>query len=183
MFGPTGAGVLWGRKEILADMPPFLGGGEMIRRVGIERSTYALPPHRFEAGTPPIGPAIGMGAAAAWLLTLDWEAVADHELRLTRRLLDGLASLDGVRVVGPTDLRDRLGVVSFDVDGVHPHDVCQLLDSAHGVALRGGHHCAQPLMERFGLDATARASVALYNDEADVDALIEGLGATIRQLR
>jgi cysteine desulfurase/selenocysteine lyase len=183
MFGPTGAGALWGRKEILADMPPFLGGGEMIRRVGIERSTYALPPHRFEAGTPPIGPAIGMGAAAAWLLTLDWEAVADHELRLTRRLLDGLASLDGVRVVGPTDLRDRLGVVSFDVDGVHPHDVCQLLDSAHGVALRGGHHCAQPLMERFGLDATARASVALYNDEADVDALIEGLGATIRQLR
>jgi cysteine desulfurase/selenocysteine lyase len=153
----------------------------MIRRVEIERSTYAPPPHRFEAGTPPIGPVIGMGAAAAWLATLDWQALGREEIRLTERLLDGLGGMAKVRVLGPLGTQGRLGVVSFTVDGVHPHDVCQMLDG-FGVCLRGGHHCAQPLMDRFDLAATARASVALYNDGADIDALLAGLDATIRRL-
>ena len=182
MFGPTGAGALWGRKELLAELPPFLGGGEMIRRVEIERSTYAPPPHRFEAGTPAIGPVIGMGAAAAWLATLDWAALGRQEIELTARILDGLGSLPGVRVQGPTGTQARLGVVSFSVDGAHPHDVCQLLDEV-GVCLRGGHHCAQPLMDAFDLPATARASLAPYNDAADVDALIAGLDRAIARLR
>ncbi len=181
MFGPTGAGALWGRKELLAELPPFLGGGEMIRRVEIGRSTYAAPPHRFEAGTPPIGAAIGMGAAAAWLQSLDWARIGRHEIELTERILAGLGAMPRVRVVGPAGTQARLGVVSFEVDGVHAHDVCQMLDG-FGVALRGGHHCAQPLMERFDLAATARASTALYNDAGDVDALLDGLGATIRRL-
>lgn len=183
MFGPTGAGALWVRKDLLADLPPFLGGGEMIRRVGIERSTYAAPPHRFEAGTPPIGPVIGMGAAAAWLATLPWAELARHEMALTEKILDGLDAVPGTRILGPRGTQGRLGVVSFTVDGVHPHDLCQLLDDTHGVALRGGHHCAQPLMDRFDLGATARASLAPYNDQADVDALLEGLDAAIRRLR
>jgi cysteine desulfurase/selenocysteine lyase len=181
MFGPTGAGALWARRELLEEMPPFLGGGEMIRRVEIERSTFAPPPHRFEAGTPPIGAAIGMGAAAAWLAGLDWAEIGQHELALTQRMLTGLEALPRVRLIGPAGLQARLGVVSFDVEGIHPHDVCQMLDG-FGVALRGGHHCAQPLMDRFDLAATARASLALYNDTADVDALLEGLEATIRRL-
>jgi cysteine desulfurase/selenocysteine lyase len=181
MFGPTGAGALWARRELLEEMPPFLGGGEMIRRVTIKRSTFAPPPHRFEAGTPAIGPAIGMGAAAAWLAGLDWAAIGRHEIRLAERILEGLGGMDRVRVIGPAGTQARLPVVSFDVDGVHAHDVCQMLDG-FGVALRGGHHCAQPLMDRFDLAATARASVALYNDDADVDALLEGLDATIRRL-
>lgn len=181
MFGPTGAGALWGRRELLAELPPFLGGGEMIRRVTVERSTFAPPPHRFEAGTPAIGPAIGMGAAAAWLGALDWGAIGRHELRLTERLLDGLAAFDRVRVIGPAGTQARVGVVSFDIEGVHPHDACQMLDE-FGVALRGGHHCAQPLMDRFDLAATARASLALYNDDDDVDAFLGGLEATIRRL-
>jgi len=181
MFGPTGAGALWVRKDLLAELPPFLGGGEMIRRVEIERSTYAPPPHRFEAGTPPIGPVIGMGAAAEWLATLDWQALGREEIRLTERLLGGLGGMAKVRVLGPLGTQARLGVVSFAVDGVHPHDVCQMLDG-FGVCLRGGHHCAQPLMDRFDLVATARASIALYNDDADIDALLAGLDATIRRL-
>lgn len=182
MFGPTGAGALWGRKELLAELPPFLGGGEMIRQVAIERSSYAPPPHRYEAGTPPIGPAIGMGAAAAWLATLDWRQLAEQERLLTARMLDGLAHMRGVHIQGPRDTRARLGVVSFTVDGVHPHDVCQMLDE-YGVCLRGGHHCAQPLMEAFDLPATARASLALYNDATDVDAMLNGLETVIRRLR
>jgi cysteine desulfurase / selenocysteine lyase len=182
MFGPTGAGALWARKELLAELPPFLGGGEMIRRVTIEGSTYAPPPHRFEAGTPPIGAGLGMGAAAAWLATLDWEELGRQEIELTATILDGLGSLPGVRVQGPAGTQARLGVVSFSVEGVHPHDVCQLLD-ARGVCLRGGHHCAQPLMDAFDLAATTRASLAPYNDAADVAALLAGLDAAIRRLR
>ena len=136
MFGPTGAGALWGRKELLAELPPFLGGGEMIRRVEIERSSYAEPPHRFEAGTPAIGPAIGMGAAAAWLGTLDWQALGRQEIALTGRMLDGLGTLPGVRVQGPLGSQARLGVVSFTVDGVHPHDVCQMLDEIRRLSAR-----------------------------------------------
>jgi cysteine desulfurase/selenocysteine lyase len=183
MFGATGAGVLWGKPEILAGFEPLLGGGEMIREVTFERTTYAAPPHRFEAGTPPIGPVLAMAAAADWLQGLDWRAMAEHEMRLTARLLDGLATLPGIRIVGPTGLQQRLGVVSFEVEGVHAHDVCQLTDQLEGVALRGGHHCCQPLMARFGTDATARASLAPYNDTDDVDALIRGLDRTIAMLR
>jgi cysteine desulfurase/selenocysteine lyase len=181
MFAPNGIGVLWGRHELLAAMPPFLGGGEMIKRVTIAASSYAEPPRRFEAGTPPIAQAIGLGAAARWLMTLDWSAIAEHELRLTQRLLDGLAANKRVRVIGPQSLQRRLGVVSFHVADVHPHDLCQLLD-ARGVALRGGHHCAQPLMDRFELPGTSRASIALYNDESDIDALLAGLDGAIARL-
>ena len=183
MFGPTGAGALWVRGDLLAELPPFLGGGEMIRRVTLTGTSFAEPPHRFEAGTPPIGAVIGMGAAAAWLGGLDWAAIGRHELALAERMLRGLTALPGVRVIGPAGLQERIGVVSFDVDEVHAHDVCQLVDATHGVALRGGHHCAQPLMERFDLVATSRASLALYNDHDDVDALLDGLEGAIRRLR
>lgn len=181
MFGPTGAGALWARQDLLRGLPPLLGGGEMIRRVTIERSSYADPPHRFEAGTPAIGPVIGMGAAAAWLGSLDWPAIGRHEIRLTERILNGLGRMERVRLIGPAGTQRRLGVVSFEVEGIHAHDVCQMLDGS-GVALRGGHHCAQPLMDRFDVAATARASIALYNDDADVEALLTGLEATIRRL-
>jgi cysteine desulfurase / selenocysteine lyase len=182
MFGPTGAGALWVRRELLEELPPFLGGGEMIHQVTFAETTFAKPPHRFEAGTPPIGPAMGMAAAARWLSGLDWQASARHELRLTERILDGLGGLPGIRILGPTGLQGRIGVVSFEAEGAHAHDLCHLL-GARGVALRGGHHCAQPLMERFGLTATARASLAPYNDDADVDALLDGLDEALTLLR
>ncbi len=183
MFGATGAGVLWGRPELLGAFQPLLGGGEMIREVTFERTTYAAPPHRFEAGTPPIGAVLAMAAAAEWLGTLDWQAVLAHELNLTARLLDGLQALPGIRIIGPSGLQQRLGVVSFEVEGVHAHDVCQLTDQLSGVALRGGHHCCQPLMARFATDATTRASLAPYNDTDDIDALLRGLEQTIAMLR
>jgi cysteine desulfurase / selenocysteine lyase len=182
MFGPTGSGALWVRGELLRDLPPFLGGGEMIRTVTFERTTYAAPPHRFEAGTPGIGAAIGLGGAAGWAAAFDWRAAVEHELRLTARLLDGLAEIDGVRVLGPAGTQGRLGVVSFATESAHPHDVAQLLDG-RGVCVRAGHHCAQPLMERFDLAATARASLAPYNDDADVDIFLDGLDAALRRLR
>ncbi len=182
MFGPTGAGALWVRRELLEDLPPFLGGGEMIHRVTLAETSYARPPHRFEAGTPPIGAAIGLGAAARWLAELDWQAATRHELRLTERILDGLGQIDGIRVLGPAGLQARIGVVSFEADGVHSHDICHLL-GARGVCLRGGHHCAQPLMDRFGIVATTRASLAPYNDEADVDALLQALDEALALLR
>ncbi len=182
MFGPTGAGALWVRRELLEDLPPFLGGGEMIHQVTFPETTFARPPHRFEAGTPPIGPAIGMAAAARCLAGLDWQAGARHELRLTERILDGLGQLPGIRILGPSGLQGRIGVVSFEADGAHAHDLCHLL-GARGVCLRGGHHCAQPLMERFGLTATARASLAPYNDDTDVDALLAGLDEALSLLR
>ena len=181
MFGSTGAGALWLKAGLARELPPLLGGGEMIRRVTIERTTFAPPPHRFEAGTPAIGPCIAMGAAASWLMRQDWRALAEHEMRLTGRLLDGLGAMPAVRLYGPAGLQGRLGVVAFAVEGVHAHDVCQMLDG-HGVALRGGHHCAQPLMDRFDVAATARASLAPYNDDDDVDALLNGLEDTIRRL-
>lgn len=183
MFGATGAGVLWGRARILDALPALLGGGEMIRQVSFEGTTFADPPHRFEAGTPPIGPVLAMAAAAEWLMSQNWSALAEHEARLTGRLLDGLGTLSGIRVLGPSGLQRRLGVVAFEVAGVHAHDVCQLVDQLAGVALRGGHHCCQPLMERFDTIATARASLAPYNDDDDIDALVEGLGRVIEMLR
>ncbi len=181
LYGPSGIGALWARREILADMPPFLGGGEMIRRVTLQGSTYADPPRRFEAGTPPIAQAVGLGAALGFLAALDWNDIAAHEAALTQRLLDGLAADRRIRVRGPLGLQSRLSVVSFDMDGAHPHDICQILD-ARGVACRGGHHCAQPLMDRFDLPGTTRASIGIYNDAADIDALLDGLGEAARRL-
>lgn len=181
MFGPNGVGILWGRADLLQRMPPFLGGGEMIHRVTIERSSFAPPPHRFEAGTPPIAQAVGMGVAAKWIQGLDLDGAHEHLMTLTGRLLDGLASLPKVRVIGPAGLQQRYPVVSFAVEGAHPHDICQILDR-DGVALRGGHHCAQPLMDAFGITGTTRASLACYNDRSDVDALLNGLEDAIAKL-
>ena len=181
-FGPTGVGVLWGRGEALAALPPFLGGGGMIERVGVDATTYALPPRRYEAGTPPIAQAIGLGAALDWLGQQPWEDMHAHTARLAQRLIDGLAVLQGLTFVGPRDMQQRLPIVAFDLAGIHPHDVCQVLDE-HGVAVRGGHHCAQPLMDCFKLQGAVRASIAPYNDEADIDALLAGLRDAIERLR
>ncbi len=181
-FGPTGVGVLWGRGEALAALPPFLGGGGMIGRVAAEETTWALPPRRFEAGTPPIAQAVGLGAALDWLRAQPWDELHAHTARLAQRLLDGLAVLPGLTFLGPRDLRRRLPIISFNLAGLHPHDACQMLDR-HGVAVRGGHHCAQPLMDFFGVPGAVRASIAPYNDEADIDALLAGLKDAMRRLK
>ena len=185
MFGPSGVGVLWGRAELLADMPPFLGGGEMIRSVTKDVTTFADPPARFEAGTPPISQAVGMSAAIDWINGLNHAAVTTHLTRLSERILNGIADLSGgngaIRVVGPQGLQERFPVISFDIPGAHPHDICQILDS-HGVALRGGHHCAQVFMEAMELGGTSRASLGPYSDDSDVDALFTGLEDAISRL-
>jgi len=173
-FGPTGIGVLWGRSEILEDMPPFMVGGQMIQRVSPDAAEFADPPRRFEAGTPPIGAAVGLGAAIRWMERLDWDAVAAHERRLTARLLDALANLKRIRVVGPVTTQQRRGVVSFTVSGMSSEDVCRRLD-AYGLALRHGHHCAQPLMLALGIEGAARASLAPYTTEEDVNHLVAAL--------
>ncbi|WP_142111179.1 aminotransferase class V-fold PLP-dependent enzyme [Rarobacter incanus] len=174
MLGPTGIGALWGRAELLAAMPPVTTGGSMVEVVTMTEATYAPPPQRFEAGTQPVAQAIGFGAAAQYLSHLGMDAVAGHERTITRLLLDAVAAVPGVRVIGPTDPRDRIAVVSFVVDGVHAHDVGQYLDDA-GVLVRVGHHCAQPLHRRFGVAATTRASASVYTDEADVAAFADAL--------
>jgi cysteine desulfurase / selenocysteine lyase len=179
MCGPTGIGVLWARRELLDAMPPFLGGGEMIETVEMERSTFAPPPHKFEAGTMPITEAVGLGAAVDYLTELDRDAVDAHDQDLTAYALDQLAGVEGLRLFGPAGIADRGPVVSFEVDGVHPHDVSQVLD-AEGVAVRAGHHCARPLHKRFGVTASTRASFYLYNTRADVDALVAGLAQVKR---
>lgn len=185
VFGPNGVGVLWGRGELLEALPPFLGGGEMIRRVTLEKTEFADPPARFEAGTPPIAQAVGLGAAMRWLAAQDRDGAAAHVDGLTRRLLAGLETLDGgrgrIQVLGAPELSPRLPVVAFAVEGAHPHDLAQLLDM-HDVAVRGGHHCAQPLMDAFGVAGTTRASLALYNDDADVDAFLTGLEDALGRL-
>ncbi|GGF33720.1 putative cysteine desulfurase [Marmoricola endophyticus] len=175
--GPTGIGVLWGRAELLDRLPVFLGGGEMIETVTMERSTYAKAPHKFEAGTPPIVEAVGLGAALRYLGDLGMEAVHTHEKAVTGYLLDGLASVGGVRVLGPTDPAERGGAVSFELEGVHPHDVAQLLDS-RGVAVRAGHHCAKPAHKRYGVQSSTRASSYLYTSPEEIDALVDALGYT-----
>lgn len=180
-FAPHGVGALWMRAELMESLPPFLGGGEMIARVTREGFVPAKGLAKFEAGTPPISGAIGLGAACAWLATLDWAAIAAHELRLTQRLLDGLGATQGARVLGPKGLQARAPVVSFDLAGAHPHDVCQIMDR-FGVALRGGHHCAQPLHARFDLAGSTRASLALYCEDADIDLFFEGLAEAKRVL-
>lgn len=180
-YGPGGIGVLWGRADALAALPPFLGGGGMVGEVTPEATTYAASPRRFEAGTPPIAQAVGLGAALDWMRGLPWAAIHAHERALLEQLLNGLAALPQARVLGPADSAARAPIVAFDVAGLHPHDVCQVLDR-HGVALRGGHHCAQPLMRHFGVDGANRASIAPYTTEADIDALIERLADAIRVL-
>ena len=179
-YGPTGIGVLWGRRDLLDAMPPFMTGGQMIEEVTPTTATFRTPPRRFEAGTPPIGAAIGLGAALDWMQDLDWDAVRAHELRLTRRLIEGLVAITGVRVLGPLDMHDRRGVVSFAIDGVSAEQTCRFLDHK-GVALRGGYHCAQPLLRAFGVNGAARASLAPYSLDADIDALLDGVEELVRR--
>ena len=169
VFGPSGIGVLWGRPEHLAEMPPMLGGGDMIRTVSFEGTTFADPPNRFEAGTPNIEGAAGLAAALDYLTGLDRPAVAAHEHSLVEHASEALGALPGVRLIGTAP--EREAIVSFTVEGIHPHDVGTILDR-RGVAVRAGHHCAQPVMKRFGVPATARASFALYNTHAEVEALV-----------
>jgi cysteine desulfurase/selenocysteine lyase len=171
-YGPTGVGVLYGRKEILDAMPPWEGGGDMILTVTFEKTTFQEPPHRFEAGTPDISGAIGLARALDYIDGLGREAILEHEVALTGYGLDRLGELPGVHVVGAG--QRRLGILSFNVDGVHPHDLATVLDQ-HGVAVRAGHHCAQPLMDKLDLAATTRASLGVYNDESDIDALGEAI--------
>jgi cysteine desulfurase/selenocysteine lyase len=175
LYGPTGIGILYGKAERLAALPPYQGGGEMIGTVTLEAITYADPPHRFEAGTPPIIEAIGLGAAIDWLSGLDRIAVAHHEAQLYKRVRERLAGANWLRVLG--EAPDKGAILSFTVDGAHAHDVAQILDR-YGVAVRAGTHCAEPLMRRFGLTSSARASFALYNTEAEADAFVDALTKT-----
>ena len=179
-FGPGGVGVLWGKAEALARMPPFLGGGGMIAEVTPAASTWAAPPQRFEAGTPPIAQVVGLAAAVEWMMTLEWAAIREREDALCKQLIEGLARIPGLRLLGPQRGK-RAPIVSFDIPGLHPHDICQVLDTRN-LALRGGHHCAQPLLAALGAESCTRASIALYNDEADIEALLAGLGHVLREL-
>jgi cysteine desulfurase/selenocysteine lyase len=174
MLGPMGIGVLWGRYDLLAAMPPFLTGGSMIQTVRMAGSTYAAPPQRFEAGIPMAAQAVGLAAACDYLTSLGMPRVTAHEHALTEALLAGLAKRPWVRIIGPADGQDRSGAVSFVIDGVHPHDVGQILDDV-GIAVRVGHHCAAPLHQRMNVTATTRASFAAYNTVAEVDALLKAL--------
>lgn len=174
MCGPTGIGVLWGRMELLENLPPFLGGGEMIEVVEMERSTYADPPHRFEAGTPPIAQAVGLGAAVRWLQGVGMAEIAAHEQEITAHMLDRLTSIDGLRLLGPTEAVERGSACSFNLEGIHPHDVMQVLDS-RGIAIRGGHHCARPLHRRLGAQSSTRASAHVHTTREEIDALADAL--------
>jgi len=173
-YAPTGIGVLWGRLEILREMEPFLGGGSMIRKVTTEGTTWADVPARFEAGTPAISQAIGLAAALRWLDGIGMDHVTAHEREVTAYAIERLSEVPGLTIFGPPASPDRVGPVSFELDGVHAHDVSEILDR-HGVAVRAGHHCAQPLMERLGVAATARASFGIYTTPEEIDRLIEGL--------
>jgi len=175
LYGPTGIGALYGKAERLAVLPPYQGGGEMIADVALDRITYADPPHRFEAGTPPILEAIGLEAALTWFQGLDRDAAAAHEHGLYHRAREGLASANWLKVIG--EAPGKGAILSFTVDGAHAHDVAQILDR-YGVAVRAGAHCAEPLMRRFGVTSSLRASFALYNTEAEVDAFVDALNRT-----
>jgi cysteine desulfurase/selenocysteine lyase len=174
MLGPTGVGILWGRKEILDEMPPFLTGGSMIETVTMESATYLDAPKRFEAGVPNMAQAVGLGAAVDYLSRIGLQVIHEHETTLTEAALKGLQTIQGLTIIGPTDMTLRGGVLSFAIDGIHPHDLGQALDS-YGIAVRTGHHCAWPLMKRFKTVATTRASFYLYNDLDDVNALVDGV--------
>lgn len=172
LYGPTGIGVLWARRALLEQMPPFLGGGDMISTVTFERSTWANIPHKFEAGTPAIVETIGLGAAIEWVSQVGFDAIAAHEAALTAHALQRLATVPGLKIVGNPKMRG--GVVSFTMDDVHPHDIATLLDR-NGIAIRAGHHCAEPLMRRLGLSATARASFGIYTQKEEIDVLADTL--------
>ncbi len=180
MCGPTGSGGLWARRSLLESMPPYQGGGEMIRMVERDMSTWAEIPHKFEAGTPNIAGAIALGAAADFLDEVGFDAIAEHERELLSYALERLDDMGGITVYGPTDLDERSGVISFTMGDAHPHDISTILDS-RGIAIRAGHHCAQLVMQHFGISATARASFYLYNSTDDVDRLIEGL-ASVKEI-
>ena len=174
LYGPTGIGALWGRLEILREMEPFLGGGSMIRKVTKEGTTWADVPARFEAGTPAISQAVGMAAALRWMDGIGMEAILVHERAVTAYALAALEDVPGLTVFGPPPSPERIGPVSFELEGVHAHDVSEILDR-HGVAVRAGHHCAQPLMDRLGVPATARASFGVYTTTEEIDRLVEAL--------
>ena len=178
MLGPMGIGVLYGRQQILEEMPPFLGGGEMIRRVSAHTSTWNELPWKFEAGTPNVGDAVALARAVEYLQSVGMETIGEHDRQLARRAMERLRAIDGVWVHGP---EERGAVVAFTLDGVHPHDLASVLDE-QGIAVRAGHHCAQPLHERLGVPATTRASFYLYNDESEVDKLITGIDVARRVL-
>lgn len=180
MCGPTGVGVLWARRELLEAMEPFQGGGDMIDEVHRDHSTWAQLPYKFEAGTPNISGAIGLAEAIRYLNAVGAERILAHEQRLVRRTMEALEAMPGIRLFGPGDPAHRAGVVSFTMEGTHPHDIATILDS-EGVAIRAGHHCAQLVMKRYGVAATARASFYLYNTEAEVDRLVEAL-ETVREI-
>ena len=182
VVGPTGIGVLWGRRAVLDQLPPILGGGEMIETVTMEGSTYAPIPHKFEAGTPPIVEAVGLGAAVDYLSVLGMDNVHRHEQTVTAYALEGLATVPGLTVLGPLDATQRGGAISFEIPGVHPHDVATVLDS-RGIAVRAGHHCAKPAHARFGVQSSTRMSSYLYTAPAEIDALVEGLEYTRRYFR
>ena len=175
MLGPTGIGVLVGRTSVLESMEPFLGGGEMISDVTTAGSTWAQLPWKFEAGTPPIAEAVGLGAAADYLAKVGLDAIRAHEVELTTHMLGALSEVDGITIYGPRDPEARGGAVSFSLPDIHPHDIAQLIDR-EGVCVRAGHHCAKPLMRVLGVGATARASTYLYNSHEDIDALVRALG-------
>jgi cysteine desulfurase/selenocysteine lyase len=176
VFGPSGAGVLYGRLSVLEAMPPFLGGGDMIETVSFDRTTYAPVPAKFEAGTPDIASVIGLGAAVDYLDSLGMAALAAHEHALLEYATPRLREVSGLRIVG--EAKEKAAVISFVLDDAHPHDIGTVLDG-EGVAIRAGHHCAQPLMQRMGVPATARASFAFYNTREDVDRLVDALQKTV----
>jgi cysteine desulfurase/selenocysteine lyase len=182
MLGPTGVGVLYARRELLEEIDPFLGGGEMIRRVRLHESTWNDVPWKFEAGTPNIGDVCAFGATLDYLQTLGMDEVRAHEIEITRAALRKLSQVPGITVYGPESVEAKGGVVAFNLEDVHPHDLGTVLDR-HGVAIRAGHHCAQPLMERLGVVATARASFYVYNTNEELDVLIEGIEAAARLFR
>ena len=175
MLGPTGIGVLVGTRELLEGMEPFLGGGEMISNVTTDGSTWAELPWKFEAGTPPIAEAIGLGAAAEYLMNVGMQAVRAHEIDPTAHMLEALGAVEGITIYGPRDPAARGGAVSFSLPDLHPHDIAQLIDR-EGVCVRAGHHCAKPLMRVLGVGATARASAYLYNSHEEIDVLVRALG-------
>jgi cysteine desulfurase/selenocysteine lyase len=182
MYGPTGIGALYGRRELLEDMPPFIGGGSMIRTVRRDEITWADLPAKFEGGTPPIGEAVGLAAAVEWLDAVGLDAAHAHEMELTAYALERLGEVPGLRIFGPPQGDDRAGIISFELEGVHGHDVAEILDR-HAVCVRAGHHCAQILMDRLGVAATTRASLAVYNTREEIDRLVDGLHDARRVFR